>query len=131
MRTKKDVFTINQIKDILQIHEQSTINFFKSTLDRMDKRISDLIEENAVLKIEIVELKKSLQFHTDQRKENFKTLDNMKSELLQNQKCHQQQKQLVIIPDLKEIKDKLEDLENRSGRNNLRIDGINEEENES
>ena len=131
MRTKKDVFTINQIKDILQIHEQSTINFFKSTLDRMDKRISDLIEENAVLKIEIVELKKSLQFHTDQRKENFKTLDNMKSELLQNQKCHQQQKQLVIIPDLKEIKDKLEDLENRSGRNNLRIDGIIEEENES
>ena len=36
-----------------------------------------------------------------------------------------------MIPDLKEIKDKLNNLENRSCRNNLRIDGIIEEENES
>ena len=50
MGTKKDVFTINQMKDILQIHEQSITNFFSSTLDWMDKRISDLIGENAVLK---------------------------------------------------------------------------------
>ena len=49
MGTKKDVFTINQIKDILQIHEQSITNFFNSALDWMDKRISDLIGENAVL----------------------------------------------------------------------------------
>ena len=49
MGTKKDVFTINQMKDILQIHEQSITNFFSSTLDWMDKRISDLIGENAVL----------------------------------------------------------------------------------
>ena len=94
------------------------------------KGISDLIGENAVLKNEIAELKKSLQFHTDQWQENFKTLDNLKSELLQNQKHQQQQKQ-PVIPDLKEIKDKLNDLENRSRRNNLRIDGIIEEENES
>ena len=125
MRTKKDVFTINQTKDILQIHEQSIWNFFNSTLDRMDKGIRDLIGENNVLKNEIAELKKSLQFHTDQWEENFKTLDNLKSELLQNQKHQQQQKQ-PVIPDLKEIKDKLNDLENRSRRNNLRIDGINE-----
>ena len=94
------------------------------------KGIGDLIGENAVLKNEIAELKKSLQFHTDQWQENFKTLDNLKSELLQNQKHQQQQKQ-PVIPDLKEIKDKLNDLENRSRRNNLRIDGIIEEENES
>ena len=36
-----------------------------------------------------------------------------------------------MIPDLKEIKDKLNNLENRSCRNNLRIDGIIEEENQS
>ena len=95
----------------------------------MDKRISDLIGENAVLKNEVAELKKPLQFHTDQQEENVKIIDNLKSELLQNQK-QQQQKQLVI-PNLKEIKDKLNDLENRSRRNNLTIDGIIEEENES
>ena len=83
MGTKKDVFTINQIKDILQIHEQTITNFFNSTLERMDKKISYLIGENAVLKNEVAELKKSLQFHTDQWEENFKTLDNLKNELLQ------------------------------------------------
>ena len=97
----------------------------------MDKRISDLIGEKAVLKNEVAKLKKSLQFHTDQWEENFKTLDNLKSELLQNQKHHQQQQKQPVIQDLKEIKDKLNDLENCSRRNNLRIDPIIEEENES
>ena len=91
MGTKKEVFTINQIKDILQIHEQTITNFFNSTLEQMDKKISYLIGENAVLKNEVAELKKSLQYHTDQWEENFKTLDNSKNELLQNQKHQQQQ----------------------------------------
>ena len=50
----------------------------------MDKKISDLIGENAVLKNEVTELK------TDQWEENFKTLDNLKNELPQNQKYQQQ-----------------------------------------
>ena len=53
----------------------------------------------------------------------------MKNELLQKQKHHQQQQ--PVVTDLKEIKDKLKDLENRSRRNNLRIDAIIEGENES
>ena len=80
MGTKKDVFTINQTKNILQIHEQTITNFFNSTLERMHKKISDLIVENAALKNEVAELKKSLQFHTDQWEQNFKTLDNLKNE---------------------------------------------------
>ena len=83
----------------------------------MDKKISDLIGENAVLKNEV----------TDQWEENFKTLDNLKNELSQNQKYQQQQK--PVTPDLKEIKDKLNHFENRSCRNNLRIDRIIEEGN--
>ena len=70
MGTKKDVFTTNQIKDILQIHEQTITNFFNSTLEQMDKKISDLIGKNLLMKNEVVELKKSLQLHTDQREEN-------------------------------------------------------------
>ena len=94
----------------------------------MGKKISDL---NTVLKIEVAELKKLLQFHTYQWKENFETLDNLKNELLQKQEHQPQQQQQKVVPDLKEIKDKLTDLENRSRRNNLRINRITEEENES
>ena len=81
------MFTINQIKCILQIHEQTITNFFNSTLEQMDKKISALIGENAVLKNEVVvELTKSLQFQTDQWEESFKTLDSLKNELLQKKK---------------------------------------------
>ena len=69
----------------------------------MDKNISDLTGEKAVLKNEVAKLKKSLQFHTDQWEENFKTLDKLKNELSQNQKHHQQQQQQPVILDLKAI----------------------------
>ena len=42
----------------------------------------DVIGEYAVLKNEFAEIKKSLQFHTDQWEESFKTLDNLRNELL-------------------------------------------------
>ena len=70
-----------------------------------------------MLRNEVAELKKSLQFHNDQLEENFITLDNLKNELLQNQKHHYQHQQ-PVIPDLKEIKDKRNNLENCSCRNN-------------
>ena len=130
MGTKKDLFPINQMKDILQIDKQSITNFFNSTVELMDKNISDIIGENAVLKNEVAELKKSLQFHTDQWEENFKRIDNL-NELLQNQKRHQQQQQQPVIPNLKEIKDRLNNLENLSLGNSLWIDGIIKEEKES
>ena len=94
----------------------------------MAKTISELIRENTVLKNEAAKLKTSLQFHTDQWEENYKTLDIIKNELLQNKKHHQQQQQ-PVIPYSKETKDKLNDLENGSRSNNLRIDGTIEEEN--
>ena len=58
-------------------------------------------------------------------KVNFKTLDKLKNELLQNQR-HQLKQQPVIL-ELKEIKAKLNDLEKHNRRNNLRIDWIIEE----
>ena len=126
MATKKYVITINQIKDFLKIHEQSLTNVFNSTLEQMEKKIRDLIGENAVLKNEVDELKTFPQFHTDQWEENFSTLNNLQNEFLQNQKQQQQQS---VIPDSKEMKDKLNDLKNR--RKTLRIDEIIGEGNNS
>ena len=37
-QVKKDLFTINQIKDILQIHKQSITNFFTRLLDEWTKK---------------------------------------------------------------------------------------------
>ena len=102
MGTKKDVFTINKLKISCKFMSINN-KLFNSTLDRMDKRIGDFIGENAILKHEVDELKKSLQFHTDQWEENFKTLDNLKNELLQNQKHQKQHQQPVIQKQLPEV----------------------------
>ena len=67
------------------------------------------------MKNEVAELKKYLQSHTDQWEETYKTLNNLKNELLQNQTHQEQQQQ----PAIREIKDKLNNLENRSRWNNL------------
>ena len=75
--------------------------------------------------------KKSIQFLTDQWEENSKAFENLKNDLLQNQKRYQQQQQQTSIPDSRKTKDKYNNLENRSRRNNLRINGIIEGGNES
>ena len=58
---------MSQIRDVLQIHEQSITNFLNSTLEQMNKKkISDLNGEKTLLENEVAELKKSLHFHIEQ-----------------------------------------------------------------
>ena len=58
---------MSQIRDVLQIHEQSITNFLNSTLEQMNKKkIRDLNGEKTLLENEVAELKKSLHFHIEQ-----------------------------------------------------------------
>ena len=41
------------------------INFFNSTVDRLERIISNLTEENIIIKRKLAECKESLQFHSD------------------------------------------------------------------
>ena len=44
--SKGETYTFNQVKELLHMHENTLLNVFKSTIDRLDKTIHILKEEN-------------------------------------------------------------------------------------
>ena len=111
-------FTIVQVKEILSIHEKTIMNFFNSTIERLEKKIDNVVMENTNLKNEIKEVRSSIQFHSDFVDEKVKE---------HNEKI----KSLPSNADIEEFREKVAELEDRGRRNNLRLNGIEEDEDET
>ena len=103
-------YNLDQIKDIIGMHEETMMKFFNSTVERLELKITKLTEENVYLKKEVQELKESVEFQST-------VVEDTKSKI--NSKNDE------------DIKDKLSELEDRSRRNNLRVNGLEEDDNES
>ena len=98
---------------------------FNSTIDRLEKKIDILKEENSKIKKELVDLRESVQYHSDNVVEVYKKLEDIDSRVEE-----------VKLDEITEYfftktKKKLADLEDRSRRNNLRFDGFQEKTNET
>ena len=98
---------------------------FNSTIDRLEKKIDILKEENSKIKKELVDLRESVQYHSDNVVEVYKKLEDIGSRVEE-----------VKLDEITEYfftktKKKLADLEDRSRRNNLRFDGFQEKTNET
>ena len=123
---KSDTYTFNQIKEIMDKNEETTRNwlvaFFNNTISRMETKLSDVIKENEQLKKEVNDVKETLNFQEEMFEKKLKELENgRKTDCL----CEElKRKNLVLV-------NKLTELEDRSRRNNLRIDGIVEDDNET
>ena len=59
MGPKAETYTFNQVKELLQMHENMLLNVFNSTIDRLDKKIDILKEENPKIKKKLMKLIKS------------------------------------------------------------------------
>ena len=57
MCPKAETYTFNQVKELPQIHENMLLNVFNSTIDRLDKKIDVLKEENPKIKKELTNLR--------------------------------------------------------------------------
>ena len=114
MPPKGETFTFNQMKEIIQQHEESMLKFFNTTVDRLEKKVSTLTEENYNIKKELESIKESLHFHSEIVDEKIGKICNDKSARNNDN---------IVL-------DKLAELEDRSRRNNLRFNGIREEEGE-
>ena len=107
------------------MHENTPSNVFNSTIDRMDKEIDVLKEENSKVKKKLTDLRESVQYHSD----NF---DEVNKELVDIESRVEEIKLDEITEDfVSKTKKKLADLEDRSRRNNLRFDGFQEERNKT
>ena len=46
--------SFKQVKELLQMHENMLLNVFNNTIDRLDKKIDTLMEENSKIKKEFI-----------------------------------------------------------------------------
>ena len=125
MGPKAETYTFNHVKQLLQMHENTLLNVFNSAIDRLDKKIDILKEENSKIKKELTDLTESVQYHSDNVDEVTKKLKDIDSRV-------EEIKLDEITEDfVTKTKKKLADLEDHSRRNNLRFAGLQEETNET
>ena len=79
MGQKAESYTFNQVKGLLQMHENTLLNMFNSTNDRLDKKIDILKEQNPKIKKELTDLRESVQYHSDNVDEVNKKLEDIDS----------------------------------------------------
>ena len=107
------------------MHENTLLNVFNNAIDRLDKKIDILKEENSKIKKELTDLRESVQYHSDNGDEVNKKLEDIDSRV-------EEIKLDEIIEDfVTKTKKKPADLEDRSRWNNLCFDGFQEKTNET
>ena len=52
---KAETYTFNQVKELLQMHENTALNVFNSPIDRLDKKNDILNEGNSKINKEVTE----------------------------------------------------------------------------
>ena len=123
MGPKVESFTFAQVRELMKSHEETIIKFFNGAIERMEKKIFTLVEENVLVKKELEDMKISMQYHSDMVEAKTKKVEE------KIDTC----KELREIPvqGNKNMDKKVAELEDRSRRNNLRFDGIKEDEKET
>ena len=101
------------------------MHVFNSTIERLDKKIDILKEENSEIKKEVAGLRENVQYHSDnvdEVSEKLQDIDSRVKEVKINE---------IIEDFVTKTKKELVDLEDCSCRNNLRFDGFQDETNET
>ena len=107
------------------MHENTLLHMFNSTIDKLDKNIDILKEQNPKIKKELTDLKESVQYQSD-------SVDKINNKLEDIDRTVEEIKLDEITEDfVTKTKKKLADLEDRSCRNDLHSDGFQEENNET
>ena len=58
-------FSPVQVKEILDVHKVTLMNFYSTAIGRLEKKVDNLTNEKGFLKKNMADLKSSMQFHTD------------------------------------------------------------------
>jgi hypothetical protein len=124
IKKKMAKITIAQMKEFMDLHENTILKIFNDKIERLEAKIFIMQEENKTLKTEVCELKKSMEFINEK-------YERVLTETKKNLPTSNEKNKNIKIFENEDIKDKMAELEDRSRRNNLRINGIDESLNET
>ena len=79
MGPKAETYAFNQVKELLRMHENTLLNVFNSTIDRLDMNIDILKEGKSKIKKELADLRECVQYHSDNVDEVNKKLEDIDS----------------------------------------------------
>ena len=130
----KATFSMQQVKEILKMHEETVFGFIKLTVERFDTKLDKLTHEIHGINRDIVDLKESANFSTSQVQDVekfFAKIEEMIKKIGPIFPADLQKKIETNFMEHAEMKKQLINLEDRGRRNNLRINGIEEIEGET
>ena len=96
------------------------MNFFKTAIERIGRKVDNLTTENAVLKKKIAYLKSLIQFHSATTNQKFLAVDTKISQVY----VVSDENIKTLIDNNKNLHMMVRDLEDRNRRNNLRFHGL-------
>ena len=114
----------NMLKEELGKHEKSILAVISGNWEMSMKEIR-------TIKQDVSELKKSLEFTQADVEDKMAVINEKVKALESRQDTTKQKIKEIGLESVTEIKEKLAELEDRSRRNNLRVDGISEDWQES
>ena len=123
MANNEELISLTFVKELMNVQKDTIISFFKETIANFNDRLDKVL-------VDVQELKSSQTFLGDVCKEkNDSILSQVKG--LKDDLMNIKQLQAKTCNDTKILKEKSIELEDRNRRNNIRIDGVVENEKES
>ena len=121
--------TLATLREMLQMQERMFKSFFDSIVTNVNTRLDSLTHSVAELKARIASSEKETGVLENSLEFSLKDIDDLKPSLLKLQELDSAIEE--IQDDLDHQEEQMEYLENQSRRNNVRVDGIPEEDNET
>ena len=117
-------FTMAQLKELLDIHENTIIKLFTNRIEKLESKITSMQEENKQLKGEVKALQESIEFQNETYENMKKDMTEEKQKLETDDRNNEEVQKL--IQQNTEMKEQIAELEDRHQRNNLQFMGIKE-----
>ena len=115
-------FTIAQLKELLDIHENTIIKIFTNRIENLKSKITSVPEEHKQLKGEVKALQESVEFQNETYENIKKDMTEEKQKLETDNRNNEEVQQL--IQQNTEMKEQITELKDRCRRNNLRFMGM-------
>ena len=109
------------VRELMRVQQEAIMACFNNVIENVSSKVDNIIRD-------VQEIKTSMEFTSDMQNTKIKNvnerIDEVKKELTRTSLLNADDR-------LKQQKEKVVDLEDRSRRNNLRLDGIEESEKET
>ena len=117
-------FNVAQPKELLDTHENTTINIFTKRIKNLEFKITSMQEEKKLLKGEVKALQESIEFQSETYQKMKKDMTEEKQKLETDNRNNKEDQKL--IQQNTEMMEQVTELEDKHWRNNLRFMGIKE-----